>query len=108
MITMALILTSPTGNVPQPEDAMKGVKDFSHDLKRVSWPLNFKMSGIDKYDSSTNPAEWLKVYQHTIEATGEDSYIMANYLPVCLLASARTWLLGLPMGSIRSWSHLCR
>jgi hypothetical protein len=52
--------------------------------------LNFKPSRIEKYDGSTNPAEWLEVYQLTIEAAGEDSYVMANYLPVCLPSSART------------------
>jgi hypothetical protein len=31
---------------------------------------------------------------------------MANYLPVYLSSSARTWLLGLPAGSVRSWNHL--
>jgi hypothetical protein len=30
-----------------------GVKAFSHD---------FKPSGIEKYDGSTNPAKWLEVY----------------------------------------------
>jgi hypothetical protein len=28
----------------------------------VRWFLNFKPLGIEKYDGSTNPAEWLKVY----------------------------------------------
>jgi hypothetical protein len=70
--------------------------------------LNFKPSGIEKYDGSTNPAEWLEVYQLAIEAVGGDSYAMANYLPVCLSSSARTWLLGLPTGSVHSWNHLCR
>jgi hypothetical protein len=31
-------------------------------MKRVCWPLNFKPLGIEKYDGSTNPAEWLEVY----------------------------------------------
>jgi hypothetical protein len=74
----------------------------------VRWSVNFKPSGIEKYNGSTNPTEWLEVYQLAIEATGEDSYIMENYLPVCLSSSARTWLLGLPSGSVRSWTHLCR
>jgi hypothetical protein len=81
---------------------------FSHDLERVCWPLNFKPLGIEKYDGSTNLVEWLKVYQLTIEATGGDSYIMANYLPVCLSSSTRIWLIGLPMGSVHSRSHLCQ
>jgi hypothetical protein len=86
----------------------EGVKAFSHDLKRVCWPLNFKPSGIKKFDGSTNPAEWVEVYQLSIKAVDGDSYIMASYLPVCLSSSARTWLLGLPLGSVPSWSHLYR
>jgi hypothetical protein len=85
-----------------------GVRAFSHDLKRVRWPLNFKLSGIEKYGGSTNPAEWLEVYQLTIEVAGGDSYMMANYLLVYLSSPARTWLLELPIGSVHSWSHLCR
>jgi hypothetical protein len=84
------------------------VKAFSHDMKRVCWPLNFKSLRVEKYDGSTNPAEWLKVYQLTIKASNGDSYVMANYLLVYLSASARTWLLGLPTWSERSWPHLCR
>jgi hypothetical protein len=30
------------------------------------------------------------VYQLTIMVTGGDSYVMSNYLPVCLSSSART------------------
>jgi hypothetical protein len=79
-----------------------GLKAFSRDLKRVCWPLNFKPSGIAKYDGSTNPAEWLELYQLIIRAAGGDSYVMVNYLPICLSSSARTWLLGLPTGSVYS------
>jgi hypothetical protein len=85
-----------TGHIPG------GVKTYCLDLKRVRWPVNFKPSGIKNYDGSTNPVEWLEVYQLTIEAVEGDSYIMANYLPACLSSSARTYLLGLPKGSIRS------
>jgi hypothetical protein len=70
-----------------------GVKAFSHDLKWVCWPLNFKSSRIEKYDGSTNPAEWFEVFQLAIEAAGGVSHVMINYLPVCLSSSARMWLL---------------
>jgi hypothetical protein len=72
----------------------------------VRWSLNFKTSGTEKYDRSTNPTKWFEVYQLTIKAAEGDSYFMANYLPVYLSASARTWLLGLPTRSIHSWNHL--
>jgi hypothetical protein len=77
-------------------------------LKRVRWPLNFNPSGIEKYDVSTNLVEWLEVYQLAIKVVGGDSYVMVTYLPVYLSALARTWLLGLPSGSVCSWSHPCR
>jgi hypothetical protein len=80
---------------------------LSRNMKRVCWPINFKPSGIEKYDGSTNPAEWVIVYQLTIETIGGDSYIMANYLLVYLHSSARTWLLGLSSGLVRSWTRLC-
>jgi hypothetical protein len=83
-----------------------GIKPFSRDLRRVRWPLNFKPLGIDMYDGSTNPAEWLEVYQLTIKAVGGDSYVMSNYMLICISSSARTWLMGLPTGSVRSWSDL--
>jgi hypothetical protein len=60
------------------------------------------------YDGFTNLAKWLEVYQLAIEATDGDSYVMANYLPVCLSSSAWTWLLGLHMRSVCSSNHLCR
>jgi hypothetical protein len=85
-----------------------GIKLFSHDLRRVCWPLNFMLLGIDKYDGSTNSAEWLKVYQLAIEAAGGDSYVMINYLPIYLSSSAKPWLMEFPTLSVRSWSDLCR
>jgi hypothetical protein len=106
MTTMVPIMTNLTDNVLLKGGRIAGgVKVFSLDLKRECWPLNFKPSRIEKYDGSTNPAEWLEVYQLTIGAAGGDSYVMANYLPVCLSSFARTWLLRLPAGSLRSWNH---
>jgi hypothetical protein len=93
---------------PEEGDIPGGVKAYSLDLKRVRWPVNFKPSRIQKYDGSTNLSEWLELYQLTIEAIRGDSYVMANYLLVCLSSSARTWLLRFPAGSVRSWNHLCQ
>jgi hypothetical protein len=107
MTTMVPIMTNLTDSVLLKGGGCNagGVKVFSHDLKRECWPLNFKPSRIEMYDGSTNPAEWLEVYQLTIGAAGGDSYVMANYLPVCLSSFARTWLLRLPAGSLRSCNH---
>jgi hypothetical protein len=83
MTIMVPITTNLTDSALLKEGAMQEEsRPFSHDLKRVCWPLNFKLSVIDKYVRSTNPAKWLNVYHLTIEATSGDSYVMANYLPI--------------------------
>jgi hypothetical protein len=63
MTIMVLSTSNLTNSAPLKVGAnLGGVKAFSHDLKRVRWPINFKPSGIEKYDGSTNPTEWLEVY----------------------------------------------
>nr|AAX96554.1 retrotransposon protein, putative, Ty3-gypsy sub-class [Oryza sativa Japonica Group]ABA93240.1 retrotransposon protein, putative, Ty3-gypsy subclass [Oryza sativa Japonica Group] len=83
-----------------------GVAAFTNDLRRVDWPAGFKPTGIEKYDGTTNPESWLTVYGLAIRAAGGDSKAMANYLPVALADSARSWLHGLPRGTIGSWAEL--
>jgi hypothetical protein len=92
---------------PTRDQDAEGIKSFSPDMTKVVWPPNFKPSMIDKYDGSTKAAEWLQVYQLAIEPVGGDLYIMANYLPICLSLSVRTWLMRLPIGSVRSLSDIC-
>jgi hypothetical protein len=59
-ITMVISMTNLTDNAPKKEGVMQEEsKPFSLNLKRVRWPLNFKSLGIEKYDGSTNPVEWL-------------------------------------------------
>jgi hypothetical protein len=84
------------------------VQAFFHDLKRVCWPLNFKSSGIKKYYGSTNPTEWLELYQLAIEVAGGDSYVMANYLPDCLSLSVSPFLVPLIMAVHQQLlGHMC-
>jgi hypothetical protein len=59
---MVPIMTNLTDSTLPKEGAMQEEKAFSHDLQRVHWLLNVKSLGIEKYDGSTNPAEWLEVY----------------------------------------------
>nr|CAH66736.1 H0404F02.12 [Oryza sativa] len=88
------------------DDDMDGVAAFTSDLRRVDWPTGFKPTRIKKYDGTTNPESWLTVYGLAIRAAGGDSKAMANYLPVALADSARSWLHGLPRGTIGSWAEL--
>nr|ABA98116.1 retrotransposon protein, putative, Ty3-gypsy subclass [Oryza sativa Japonica Group] len=88
------------------DDDVDGVAAFTSDLRRVDWPAGFKPTGIEKYDGTTNPESWLTVYGLAIRAAGGDSKAMVNYLPVALADSARSWLHGLPRGTIGSWTEL--
>ncbi|GJN24019.1 hypothetical protein PR202_gb11723 [Eleusine coracana subsp. coracana] len=69
-------------------------------------PKAFKPIPIDKYDGQTNPREWLQLYSTAIRSAGADSYVMANYLSVCLDPAVRIWLTSLPEESITSWGDL--
>jgi hypothetical protein len=60
-----------------------------------------------KYDRSSNPSEFLQVYITAITAAGGNDAVMASYFHVALTEPARTWLMNLTPGSIRSWSELC-
>jgi transglutaminase/protease-like cytokinesis protein 3 len=109
MIIVVLTTANLTKSCHRKRDTSQEASRHIHDerdMKRVRCPVNFMPSGFEKYDGSTNSAEWLEVYQLAIEAARGDSYIMANYLLFCLSSSKRTWLLGLPAGSVRSWNHL--
>ena len=87
---------------------MVGPKAFTSRLKDVDWPENFKPGTIEKSDGAVEPTQWLGVYQLAIRAADGDSYVMANYLPMCLSPNVLTWLMGLPARSIGSWGDLCR
>ena len=87
---------------------MVGPKAFTSELNDVDWPENFKPSTIEKYDGAIEPTQWLGVYQLAIRAAGCDSYVMANYLLMCLSPNVLTWLMAPPSRSIDSWGDLYR
>jgi hypothetical protein len=59
-----------------------------------------KAGHIDQYEGSSNPEEFIHVYQTVIEAVGGDDQGKANFLPTALSEVARSWLINLPEGSI--------
>jgi hypothetical protein len=63
---------------------------------------------LEKYDGMVNPTEFLQIYSTSILAAGGDETIMANYFPVALTGTARSWLMNLPEGTLDPWSDLCR
>ncbi|GJN34954.1 hypothetical protein PR202_gb23671 [Eleusine coracana subsp. coracana] len=89
-------------------DDEAGIRAFTRELQTVSWPVCFNLVGINKYDDKTDPRDWLHVYSTAIRALSGDSFVIANYLHVCLAPGARTWLTNLPDNSISSCADLYR
>ncbi|GJN16519.1 hypothetical protein PR202_gb03518 [Eleusine coracana subsp. coracana] len=88
------------------DDEIDGIKAYIPTFRIARWPKGFKSVPIEKYDGQTNPREWLQLYSTAIRSTGGDSYIMANYLLVCLDPAVQIWLTSLPEESITSWGDL--
>jgi hypothetical protein len=77
-------------------------------LRMVVWPRKFRPHLPEKYDRTVNPAEFLQIYSTSILTAGGNEAAMANYFPVALTETARSWLMNLPEGTLDSWSELCR
>ena len=63
---------------------------FAHRLRQVTWPDKFRPRPIEKYDGTTNPKEWIQIYEMVIETASGDDYVKANFLPIVLQGSAQT------------------
>jgi hypothetical protein len=61
----------------------------------------------EKYDGMVKLTEFLQIYSTSILMTGGNEAVMANYFPVALTGTARSWLMDLPEGTLQSWSELC-
>ena len=53
-----------------------------------------------------NPTQSLQAYATAMRAIGGDTSIMANYLPIMLVATTMNWFTSLAPDSIRSWEEL--
>jgi hypothetical protein len=53
-------------------------------LREVRWPDKSKARNIDRYNGSSNPEEFIQVYQMDIEATRGYDWVKANFLPTTL------------------------
>ena len=84
-----------------------GCATLAESLRAVAWPAKFRPHLPEKFNGTANPLEFLQVYITVITAAGGDEAIMASYFHVALTGPARTWLMNLTPGSIRSWEELC-
>jgi hypothetical protein len=68
-----------------------GFRSLAGPLREVRWPAKFKAGHIDQYESSSNPEEFIQVYQTIIEAADGDDRVKANFLHTTLSRVARSW-----------------
>ncbi|GJN05441.1 hypothetical protein PR202_ga23067 [Eleusine coracana subsp. coracana] len=90
------------------DEEFNDIKAYAPELRIARWPKGFKPVPIEKYDGQTNPREWLQLYSTVIQSVGGDTFVKANYLPVCLDPAIRIWLTSLPEKSVTSWGNLNR
>ena len=44
------------------------------------WPNKLCPRPIEKYDGTTNPKEWIQIYEMVTEAASGDDYVKANFV----------------------------
>src|SRR5215216_784566 len=104
---------SPTGTIAQTLASLPfevGCPAFTCELRQVRWPSarTFKPEIPEKYDGRLNPTEFLSIYTIVVQAAGgRDEKVFANYFPLALKSSVRSWLMHLPENSISTWANLC-
>ena len=81
---------------------MAGCRAFTPELRSVVWLGKFKPDLPPRYDGNLNPAEFLQLYDLSIEVANGDEKVMANWFPMALKDGARSWFLNLPLGLISS------
>ena len=63
-------------------------------LQTLQWPRGFKITGVEPYKGRMNPTQCLQAYATTVHTAGEDTSVMANYLPIMLTLMATCTQLG--------------
>jgi hypothetical protein len=67
-----------------------GFRALAGPLRDVQWSAKFKADHIDQYDGTSNPEEFIQVYQTVIKAAGGDDRVKANFLHMTLTGAARS------------------
>ena len=58
--------------------ATVGFHAFTAELRSIAWPDKFKPDLPPRYDGTTDPAEFLQLYELGIKAANGDEKVMAN------------------------------
>ena len=57
---------------------------FTLELRSIAWPGKFKPDLPPRYDGAAVPAEFLQLYELSIEAANGDEKVMASWFPMAL------------------------
>lgn len=79
-------------------------KSFAYEVITHPFPKPFIIRGIQKYFDDSKPDHWLSDYLMEVDKANGNIGNALRYVPLCLTCSARTWLNGLPLNSIHTWS----
>jgi hypothetical protein len=85
-----------------------GCLALTRQQRYMVWPDKFKPDIATRYDGTTNPVKFLQLYVVAVQAVRGDQRAMANWFPMALKDTPRTWLMNLPHESVTSWKDLCR
>jgi hypothetical protein len=77
---------TPMGHPPRSGRLLAGMgcAALADHLRATTWPSKFWPHLPEKYDSTSNPSEFLQVYVTAITAAGGDTAVMATYFHVAL------------------------
>ena len=69
----------PAPHQQRPPVTKAGCLAFTTELCSVTWPGKFKPDLPPRYDGTADPAEFLQLYELSIEAANGDEKVMANW-----------------------------
>jgi hypothetical protein len=104
-LIVALVREAPAVHAVRPPSSpglSGGCMALAPHIHVVVWPRKFRPHLSEKYDGTVNSIEFLRIYSTSILAAGGDEAIMANYIPVALTGTTRSWLMNLPKGTLTS------
>lgn len=75
-------------------------------IERAKINRDLKVPSIDRFDGSTDPADFIHVFNRRMTFYGQSDIAKFQYFPTCLKGPTLMWYNNLPTRSIDSWSVL--
>jgi hypothetical protein len=104
-----VVTTTPVRQAAHTNTSLRsgvGCMALAPHLHMVVWLRKFRPHLPEKYDRNVNPTEFLQIYTISILIVGGNESVMANYFPMALTGTVRSWLRNLPQESLTSWEEL--